>query len=523
MDKPRYAEHPQVVAKCRRSPEFYFRKILGIEHLTDYQVGIANSVCLNPETAARSANGVGKSFVTAMIANWWFDTRLRSKVIIAAPKFQQAQSTFSQAMILRQRAPWELDGRVMAASLEFDEEWYVRPRAAKDAERFQGVHAQGGVLLCMEEASGQTDEIYQAAYGCVTGDSDHVLHIGNPTKPVGVFANLWKQRDVECFTISAYQSPNVMAGRTIVPGLIGKQGVQRLIDRFGANSDTVRVRVKGLPPEGAGNGAFGFQDINDAKERALTQWDEDGTQKHPPANHAVYGGMDTARMGDDRSSIVTIMDGCVLPEIEVWEKTRSAGTIGRGRQWLRRYPRGVLNIDLGYNPGVFDALRDEFGSRRVIGTDFGARQALGQFLQSDGTIVKRSGKWQHDLTPLYANRRAELWLEAAEWTRSVGMIHPGFDIQLMEELEADLLGPEIDPKDGGSVRLEPKRKTKERTGMSPDLGDAYCLAVAALMGTPSQKDPLVLSAPSGEARGTIPARRRSTSGVYGSGRGLKGW
>lgn len=72
----------------------------------------------------------------------------------------------------------------------------------------------------------------------------------------------------------------------------------------------------------------------------------------------------------------------------------------------------------------------------------------------------------------YANKRAEMWGEMAAWLKAGGALPPG------GELRADLCAPVYDFDVAGRLRLEPKEKIKERTGRSPDLGDALALTFA---------------------------------------------
>lgn len=499
MSKPRLP--PELRAASFIDPEFYFRRVLGLIHVTEYQIAICKALADEEidQVAARSANGVGKSFISACALNWWFDTREDSIVIIGAPKFGQACETYKLGMQLRRGARYELDGDIKATELRMGEraKWYVAPRTAKSPESFAGVHAPGKVLAIMEEASGLEDRIYAAAYGCVTSDGDKMLHIGNPTKPVGVFAGLFTKGSAWTITISAKQSPNYIEGRDVVPGLVGRKGVKRLIEVFGADSDVVRVRVHGLPPQGSGNGVFGFRDVQDAVDRGLSRFQEVDVKKDGEVRQEwkdtrarldsrIVGGFDVARMGDDTCRLATIKDGVLLPDIEVWEKARTTESRDRCLAWLKRTgPSSILNIDAGGGGAeIYDLLLEHVPAERLRLTMFGGRQILGQFFEPSGTVVKKEGKWTSEMVPLYHNRRTELWAEAAKWCRTSGVIHPGFNEAQMTELETELLAPEWAPNERKSLLMEEKIMTKKRLGRSPDVGDAVCLAIALEIGMP---------------------------------------
>lgn len=486
MEKPRLVEHPDIIEECERFPDFYFSHVLGLEHVTTYQIDIAESIRDNSETAARSANGVGKSFLAAMVLSWWFDCFPDSGAFIAGPKFAQAMRTFRYMRALRNFARFELSGEMGAQSLRQEggrgDHWWVEPVTAKDPESFQGIHEKR-VLAIMEEASGVPDPIYQAAYGCTTGENDRILHIGNPTQTTGLFANLFGARgkNVTTFTISAMDCPNVIHGRTIVPGLVGKAGVERLINRFGKDSDTVRVRVHGLPPLGAGNGVFGYTDLEWSKARGIqTHNEETGAYSGTQVDPIIVGGLDVARMGEDKCELAEIADG-VFTGIDEWEKTLTTDTVRRAGAWLSRTgPASTLAVDVGaMGVAVYDQLAEQFPGR-VIPVDFGGKQVGGKLRVNAGEYRKVARKLKRGETPWFYDRRSELWVEAAEWTRERGIWSPSLPDEVVDELSADLLAVEYDVGSISSVKIERKEKTKDRLGHSPDRGDSYCLAVAAL-------------------------------------------
>lgn len=457
MSKPRLSvDH---IRASRKSPRFYFDHVLGIQP-TDYQVEIAEMVRDTRETAVRSANGVGKSFISGAVASWWFDCWSPSKCFIAGPKFEKAKVPFDTLATLRARALFELPGEIMSGELRGARDWWVKPVAAASAENLAGVHSER-VLAIMEEASGQDDSIYESAYGNVTGANDRILHIGNPLRHEGTFARLFRRTDVALKTITGYESPNVVEGREVIPGLISREGIEMLIQAFGAESDAVRVRVHGLPPLRGGNSIFSLSVIEEAKLR--------GAGLLPPGTLRTFGGLDLARMGDDKCALLEIQ-GVRVTDVDVWEKTPVDESAERAGMWLVRNPNARLAVDVGgLGAGAYDLLAKRFRGR-VLAVNFGGKQRGSKKRRNTGT---------GETTPWYADRRSEIWYEAAAWMREEGELGR-LPERWARELEGDLLGVEggLDSKD--RLRMEPKLKTKDRIGRSPDLGDALCLAVAAL-------------------------------------------
>lgn len=458
---------PEVLAAAIVDPVFGAKKMLGVDPLADYQAEILSALVSHDQVAARSANGVGKSFISAVAALIFFLCRRRGTVFIAGPKLEKAQIPYRVMLGLIERAPYRIPGRTYDGAWYGDADlssWYVKPVTARDPESFAGTHA-GDVLGIVEEASGEPDPIYEAIYGCVTGGNDRLLHIGNPTRSMGTFVGLWRNPSVRCITISALDSPNVKAGREIIPGLVSREGVARIISTFGRDSDAARVRVHGLPPRGSGDNIFSVEAIANAFARG----------RDPiPQNvyRPTFGGLDLARMGSDSSSLTTIT-GERIERIEKWEKLDAVESAARVAPWLASDKRRILAIDTGnIGAAVFDALVHRGYGPQLVPVNFGGKQVMGKERVNAGTGER---------TPWYFDRRSELWYEAAAWMRDRGAIGEQIPEDVAQELEDDLLAPCGGDAPNGSLRMESKDQTRKRLGRSPDIGDSLCLAVAASM------------------------------------------
>ncbi|MBR4354983.1 MAG: terminase family protein [Elusimicrobiaceae bacterium] len=160
-------------------------------------------------------------------------------------------------------------------------------------------------------------------------------------------------------------------------------------------------------------------------------------------------GVDPARFGDDRS-VIFKRQGLQAFEPFVMQQVDNMTLAARVASEITTFrPDGVF-IDSGCGGGVIDRLR-QLGFT-VTEIPFG------------GTPL-RAGQ--------YANKRAEMWGEMAEWIKSVGAL-PN-----LAELKTDLCQTSYDYDSAGRLRLEPKEKLKARTGKSPDLADALALTFAA--------------------------------------------
>ena len=173
-------------------------------------------------------------------------------------------------------------------------------------------------------------------------------------------------------------------------------------------------------------------------------------------------GVDPARFGTDRS-VIFCRQGVKAYRPLVFCGLDNMTLASRVAREIERFrPDGVF-IDAGSGGGVIDRLR-QLGYANIIEVPFGGS-------------AMRPGQ--------YANKRAEMWGEMAQWIQTSGQLPD------VAELKADLCQVCYDYDASGRLRLEPKEKLKERTGKSPDLADALALTFAA----PVRSARLSLSAP----------------------------
>ena len=171
-------------------------------------------------------------------------------------------------------------------------------------------------------------------------------------------------------------------------------------------------------------------------------------------------GVDPARFGDDRLAIA-LRQGRITWDITSYEhKMDQMEIAGLVKMILDSLPIDACFIDEGMGVGVIDALHEQ-GYEEVEGVNFGA------------------GAWNQQK---YGNRRNEMWQEMKEWfdDPNVVLIHNGAEDRekKTEEATLDLCAVEYKFNSRNMKELEPKDKTKERLGLSPDCGDALALTFA---------------------------------------------
>lgn len=171
-------------------------------------------------------------------------------------------------------------------------------------------------------------------------------------------------------------------------------------------------------------------------------------------------GVDPARFGDDRLSMA-LRQGRVTWDIVAYpQKLDQMEIVGLVRQILDAFPIDACFIDVGMGVGVIDRLH-ELGYEQVREVNFGG----GAFNQK-----------------LYRNRRNEMWQEMAEWFKDEHVVLLTENTEdreaKAEAITMDVSGVEYKFNSSNLKVLEEKEQTKERIGVSPDMGDALALTFA---------------------------------------------
>ena len=169
------------------------------------------------------------------------------------------------------------------------------------------------MFIVVDEAEGVSDEIYEAIEAIMTAADPRLLLIGNPTTVSGAFHRAFHQerRLYHTITISALDSPNVQAGKVVVPGLTPAKWVQERKETWGEENPIYRARVLGEFPDQAEDTLIRLSDIEGAANgEALADPGDEAANESGDAAKSGGGlpdavlAVDVARFGSDRSVIL---------------------------------------------------------------------------------------------------------------------------------------------------------------------------------------------------------------------------
>lgn len=263
-----------------KRPEIWAKDILGVT-LWSKQIEVAHSIVNHHSTMVAAGHGVGKSYLTAVLACWWIDTHPigQARVLSTAPTTAQVRGiVWREIQLMHQKAKERyalyveakkrgestvglpdhpLPGYITSSATwrNFDglELGSGRtPPAGREGDAFQGIH--GGVFAIADEAVGVNAAMIDTLANNTTADDDRILMIANPTNPKSAMGETWnhpvKSKAWNRIKISVLESPHFTdEGKTlpedVMKFMTQKSYVEAKKLEYGEDSANYRARVLG--------------------------------------------------------------------------------------------------------------------------------------------------------------------------------------------------------------------------------------------------------------------------------------
>lgn len=439
-------------------PVAFAEDMLGFDP-DDWQREAMADVAAYPRVSIRSGQGVGKTAFEAALVIWFLCCRPNPKVICTAPTRQQLHDVlwaeiakWLESSMVKNLLKWT---KTKIYMIGHEERWFATARTATKPENMQGFH-EDYMLFIVDEASGVADPIMEAILGTLSGDENKLLMCGNPTRTSGVFYDS-HNRDRSRFRTHRVDSRN--SKRT------SKENIQMLIDKYGAESDVVRVRVYGEFPKAEADAFIALE---------LAELAASATVK--PTGDTLHLGVDVARFGNDETVIAPRIGMKVFP-LRCYNKQDTMVTAGwcvkTAKDFLRERPAlcqvRIKVDDTGVGGGVVDRLNEIIQEEgltnwEVIPVNNGARPS-------------RDGEEHYD------NLGTECWAMLRNLLQENFSGHlqggpNGVELPNDERLITQLTQRKYRMTSRGKIALERKEDMKKRGLDSPDRADAVVLAFA---------------------------------------------
>jgi hypothetical protein len=473
--------------KYRQDPVAFCREILGVEPWAK-QIEILEAVRDHQRVAVRSGHKVGKSRSAAMLALWFFCSYPDARVVMTSTTARQVDEIlWREVKMVRSRGgrcvdckraiadliksgksqieaehrhpkpcphstlieeePGEL-ARTGLKSVDFRE---IVGFTAKEGEAVAGISGEN-LLYLPDEASGIPDSIFHAMEGNRAGGA-RLCMFSNPTKNEGEFYEAFhnKSAHYKCITISSEESPNVVAGEKLIPGLAERGWIEEKKLEWGEDSPLYKIRVKGEHATHEEGKIFSVHAIKQAEEA----WHE------------------------------------VVPEGRLFIGLDPAGATGLGDETAfasRRGPKAIeLQVNLGLNSdGIIVNLTGLLRKHKIpretpvvvmdrdgsIGAEvFGALRAYVEKNPAAFELIGVRGSDRSQRQPeVYHLMRDALTANLEAWVREGGGIPA--DDKLAKELHA----MEWRQRANGLLSVTPKEQLRKILGRSPDRYDALALS-----------------------------------------------
>jgi len=427
----------QFQEKIRNEPKWFFDTILK-RPLWAKEEEILLAVKDNRDVSVRSCNASGKTYTAGGIVHWYLMGFEDAVVITTAPTGRQVKE------VLWREIKAGCSGRhlypinsVLETKIGLGDKCFALGLATDTPDQFQGFHSKN-LMVIVDEASGVDDTIFEAIDGL---KPTRILLLGNPLRTTGRFANTFKEEGIKKIAISAFDTPNLKEGRIVIPGLITKEDVEKIKQRYGEDSDVYRVRILGEFPKAESDVLISIDEVYQAINREVVV--------NPQFEKKM--GVDIARYGDDRSVIVIRQMEKVLRKevIQGADLMSLAGQIIKIAKEDYVKPENI-NLDvIGMGAGVVDRLREQGWKVNGINVAMPAQDP------------------EH-----YANLRAELYNKIKDWIKKA---------QLTKDDDwYELTNVKYKFTSKGQMIMEKKEDMKKRGIPSPDVADALTLTFASM-------------------------------------------
>jgi len=435
------AQAQKVLDRTKRDPVFFVRKVLG-GNPWEKQEEILEAVRDYRRVAVRACHGIGKTKVAAWAVMWFLYCFKNSKVVTTAPTWHQVENLlWREIRDIHASSKYPLGGKILQTQIELDKQWFAIGLSTDRPERFSGVHAEH-ILLVVDEASGVSQVIYDAAEGYLTTPGAKLLLIGNPTQLSGEFYNAFRSPLYYKIHISAFDSPNLRAGKVIRPYLVTPEWVEEKRQKWGEDSPLWYSRVLGEFPEQGDDTLIPLAWIEAAQQR----WYE------IEPGEPVELGVDVARYGTD-TSVIVMRKGNKVEIVAKLQKQNTMEVAGAVVQALRQTGAKVAKVDVvGLGAGVVDRLKEQCYPVQEMNAGEGAQD-----------------------NERFVNKRAEWYWALRERFQAGDIAIPPDD-----ELASQLASIKYKFDSRGRVQIEGKEDMRKRGLSSPDLADAVMLAFAVI-------------------------------------------
>lgn len=481
------------------------------EQYTDEAIAVAESVRDNVVTIARSANAVGKTFLAARLAIWFFSVYKDAKVFVtAAPPLDNLRNILWGELMTAVKKRQSL---VYGCKIKIGNQLIIQkspdnyisglaiPTSGTSEQReakFSGKHAPH-LLFILDEGDAIPDEVYKGIDGCMSGGTMvRLLIMFNPRAKSGPVYMKESRGLANVVQLSALKHPNVIFGKDIIPGAVTRETTLRrihmwtrpigmneqvtsnsfVVPDFLAGMEVVGLDGKNYPALQTGDvrkitePSFSYMVLGEYPEQGSSQlisgeW-VDAARSRWDAYVAVHGevppdgveaimGLDMAEYGTD-SNVAALRYGGFVPRMKVWGGMDVDSSTDYA---LRIYNENRVRIIMVDATGIGASVAPSMARK---GRRENVRAVSVKVGEKPSTVIKSDiGTFQL--------LKDQLWWAMREWLRTdTGAMLPPEPL-LLEELKAVT----YEVTQFGKIKVTQKDVIRARLKRSPDRAEALSL------------------------------------------------
>lgn len=432
------------VTKYQNNPALWLEDVFGVE-LWEKQEAIMDMVWNNRYSAVKSCFASGKSYVAACLAVCFVHLFPESIVVTTAPSYRQLENIWATVHKLKEKARADLGSTFLKHEIRCGPGHQAMGFTTNMPERLQGIHAPH-MLIIVDESAGIDPEINERLDALMTGDGCHRFDIGNPLSPEGHFYEMFDDPRYETLTISAFDTPNLKAGKEVVPGLVTELWVDERRELYGVGSPRWLSEVEGKFPPTTEEGLIPLTWLKLAQHR----WENNSK---PEGIEPVFG-FDPSGGGMD--------ENCLIKRTGFYVDLPITWTVATLPETIEHLLANIVNFQQTFTDsvGVGWAIHE-----RMLEADI------------NSVAINVQSSPMYDPEERYLNLRAELYWKLRE------KLNPEKPDSLAlppdDALATQLTNIKYDTTSKGKIKIESKEDMKKRGLSSPDEADSLMLTMAA--------------------------------------------
>lgn len=249
-------------------PADFIQDVLHVKTLWEKQREILALLETHDRVCVSGAVNVGKDYLADAAAMHACYAK-GMLVLLTSASLRQVIS-ISMRDVARFKASGRLPGELMKQSLAAPGTGGIIGCTSDSGSKLSGQHWPQGVFIVVSEAQAfDNEEQLAGLLSCASSAGCKVLAVGNPLLNSGWFSRI-AQPDSgwATVTISAFDHPNVIEGREVIPGAINQRYIDDTAADFGVTSRIYQSRVLGkFPSVSTSNAIFTRAMLDRAEER----------------------------------------------------------------------------------------------------------------------------------------------------------------------------------------------------------------------------------------------------------------